>query len=158
MEFTHFDDNGNARMVEVSDKKITKRVAIARGRIYTSEEVIKKIEEGKVEKGDVLGVARVAGIMGSKKTSDLIPMCHPLMITGIDIHFSINNKDNYIESEARVKTVGKTGVEIEAITSCSISLITIYDMCKSLDREMEISNIRLISKSGGKSGSFNRGA
>lgn len=156
MDLSHFDKDGRARMVEISEKDITKRIAVAKGRIYASKEVIKKIEEGTVSKGNVLAVARVAGIMASKRTSDLIPMCHTLMLTGSDIDFVINREESYVESEVSVRTVGKTGVEMEALTACSVSLLTIYDMCKAIDKNMEISNIRLIHKSGGKSGDFYR--
>lgn len=157
MDLTHFDEDGRARMVEISNKDITKREAIVRGRIYASKEVIEKIQEGTVAKGNVLAVARVAGIMASKKTSDLIPMCHPLMLTGTDISFEINEEESYIEAEVSVRTTGKTGVEMEALTACSLTLLTIYDMCKAIDKTMEVTDIRLIHKSGGKSGNFNRG-
>ncbi|NMW85602.1 cyclic pyranopterin monophosphate synthase MoaC [Peptoniphilus sp. AGMB00490] len=156
MDLSHFDKDGRARMVEISEKDVTKRIAVAKGRIYTSREVIKKIEEGTVSKGNVLAVARVAGIMASKRTADLIPMCHTLMLTGSDIDFVINREESYVESEVSVRTVGKTGVEMEALTACSVSLLTIYDMCKAIDKNMEISNIKLIHKSGGKSGDFYR--
>lgn len=156
MELNHFDKDGRARMVEVSEKDDTKRLAIASGRIYASEEVINRVEYGTVKKGNVLAVARVAGIMASKRTSELIPMCHTLMLTGSDIDFRINKEESYIEVEVSVRTIGKTGVEMEALTACSVSLLTIYDMCKAIDKEMEISNIRLIHKSGGKSGDFYR--
>ncbi|MHC5099584.1 cyclic pyranopterin monophosphate synthase MoaC [Peptoniphilus genitalis] len=156
MDLNHFDKDGRARMVEVSEKDDTKRLAIAKGRIYASKEVIERIEEGRIKKGNVLAVARVAGIMASKRTPDLIPMCHTLMLTGSDIDFHINKEEFYVEAEVSVRTIGKTGVEMEALTACSVALLTIYDMCKALDKEMEITNIRLIHKSGGKSGDFYR--
>ena len=156
MGLTHFDDQGNARMVNVSDKEITKRLAIAKGKIYVGQEILDHILAGSVEKGDVLGVARIAGIIASKKTPDLIPMCHPLMITGADIDFEVNDQEKYIEAKASVKTTGKTGVEMEALSAVSVALLTIYDMCKAIDKSMVISDIRLEHKSGGKSGDFNR--
>lgn len=156
MDLNHFDKDGRVRMVEVSEKDDTKRLAIARGRIYASKEVIERIEEGTIKKGNVLAVARVAGIMASKRTSDLIPMYHTLMLTGSDIDFYINKEESYVEAEVSVRTIGKTGVEMEALTACSVALLTIYDMCKALDKEMEITNVKLMHKSGGKSGDFYR--
>lgn len=155
MEFTHFNENGRAYMVEVTDKKDTKRLAIAKGKIKMKKETIKKIKEGLIKKGDVLSVAQVAGIMGSKKTSEIIPMCHNIFLTGLDINFKI--LENEIEIESVVKTYGKTGVEMEALTAVSVAALTIYDMCKSVDKEMVISDIRLIKKVGGKSGLYLRG-
>lgn len=157
MDLTHFDAKGNARMVEVGYKEETKREAIVKGRIYVGDQVLEKILEGKVAKGDVLGVARIAGIMAAKKTSDIIPMCHPLMLTGTDIDFEINHEEKFIEAVVSVRTTGKTGVEMEALHACSVSLLTIYDMCKAIDKSMLISDISLEHKSGGKSGDFNRG-
>lgn len=154
MEFTHFNDKGRAKMVEVGDKEASKREAVAKGQISMKEEVLELIRDGLVEKGDVLGVAQIAGIMGAKKTSDLIPMCHNIFLSGADIDFKF--LDSAIEVEARVKSEGKTGVEMEALTAVSVSLLTIYDMCKVLDKEMEISQIRLVEKRGGKSGDFVR--
>ncbi|MGL4742479.1 MAG: cyclic pyranopterin monophosphate synthase MoaC [Sarcina sp.] len=153
-ELTHFDENGNARMVDVSAKTETKRIAIARGGIRVSSEIIKRIKEGTVEKGDVLGVARIAGIMGSKQTSNIIPMCHPLMINGANIDFEIDEENNEIIIYGEVKTTGKTGVEMEALTAVSIAALTIYDMCKAIDKGMVLTNIHLVSKKGGKSGDF----
>jgi cyclic pyranopterin monophosphate synthase len=155
-EFTHFDDEGKSRMVDISDKKITVREAKARGIIKMKPETLRMIMEGKVKKGDVFGVAKIAGIMGAKKTSDLIPMCHPLEITGIELDFRPLERESSIEIESRVKVTGRTGVEMEAVTAVSIAAVTIYDMCKAADREMIISDIRLIEKRGGKSGEYKR--
>ena len=149
-KLTHFDSKGNAVMVDVSEKNITQRVAIAKGKIY----VIEAIVNDTVEKGDVLGVARVAGIMGVKKTSELIPMCHPLMITKCSIDFNVNEEENYIEAVCTAKVNGKTGVEMEALTGVNVALLTIYDMCKAIDKTMEISEVHLAKKTGGKSGDF----
>ncbi|WMM25028.1 cyclic pyranopterin monophosphate synthase MoaC [Tissierella sp. MB52-C2] len=152
MEFTHFNEHGRAHMVEVGEKEDTKRTAIARGRIKMKIETIQKIREGLIKKGDVLSVAQIGGIMGAKKTSDLIPMCHNIFLTGADIRFNI--MDDYIEVEAETKTTGKTGVEMEALTAVSITCLTIYDMCKAIDKDMIISDIRLVKKTGGKSGIY----
>ncbi len=154
MEFTHFNESGRAHMVEVGDKDITKRTAIATGRISMKKETIDKIKEGLIKKGDVLSVAQVAGIMGAKKTSDIIPMCHNIFLTGADIRFNIG--ETHIDLEAEVKTTGKTGVEMEALTAVSIACLTIYDMCKAVDKDMVISDIKLIKKTGGKSGDYMR--
>lgn len=154
MEFTHFNSEGRARMVEVTDKDETKRMAIAEGFISMNQETLEKLNEGKIKKGDVLSVAQVAGIMGVKKTSDLIPMCHNIFLTGADIKFQVKENGVYIVSE--VKTVGKTGVEIEALTGVSVAALTIYDMCKSVDKGMTIEYVRLLKKTGGKSGDFTR--
>lgn len=153
-KLTHFDSNGNAIMVDVSEKNITKRVAVAKGKIYVNKAVIDAILSNSVEKGDVLGVARVAGIMGVKKTSELIPMCHPLMITKCSIDFDVNEEKNYIEAVCTAKVNGKTGVEMEALTGVNIALLTIYDMCKAIDKTMEITEVHLARKTGGKSGDF----
>ncbi|WP_294349089.1 cyclic pyranopterin monophosphate synthase MoaC [uncultured Clostridium sp.] len=153
-KLTHFDESGNAIMVDVSDKNITKRIAIAKGRIYVNEAVMNAILNNKVEKGDVLGVARVAGIMAVKRTSDLIPMCHPLMITKCTVDFDINKEERYIEAICTAKLTGKTGVEMEALTGATVTLLTIYDMCKALDKSMEITGVHLYKKTGGKSGDF----
>lgn len=154
MEFTHFNSDGRAYMVEVTDKDETKRVAIAEGFISMNEETLEKLTEGRIKKGDVLSVAQVAGIMGVKKTSELIPMCHNIFLTGANIDFRVEENGVYIKSE--VKTVGKTGVEIEALTGVSIAALTIYDMCKSVDKGMTIEYVRLLKKTGGKSGDFSR--
>lgn len=154
MEFTHFNEEGRAHMVEVGHKEDTKRVAIARGKIRMKRETVEKVKEGLIEKGDVLSVAQVAGIMGAKKTSDLIPMCHNINLTGVDIRFNI--LEEAIEVEAEVKTIGKTGVEMEALTAVSITCLTIYDMCKAIDKDMIIEDIKLMKKTGGKSGDYVR--
>lgn len=154
MELTHFNESGRAHMVDVGNKDITKRTAIATGRIRMKKETVDKIKQGLIEKGDVLSVAQIAGIMGAKKTSDLIPMCHNINLNGADIRFSI--QDQYIDLEAEVKTTGKTGVEMEALTAISIACLTIYDMCKAIDKDMIIEDIKLIKKTGGKSGDYMR--
>lgn len=153
-KLTHFDDKGNAVMVDVSDKNITKREAIAKGKIYVNDAVMDAVINDKVEKGDVLGVARVAGIMAVKRTWELIPMCHPLMITKCSIDFNINEEENYIEAICTARVNGKTGVEMEALTGVNIALLTIYDMCKAIDKSMEMGDIHLSKKTGGKSGVF----
>ena len=153
-KLTHFDEKGNAVMVDVSDKNITKREAIAKGKIYVNDAVMDAVINDKVEKGDVLGVARVAGIMAVKRTWELIPMCHPLMITKCSIDFNINEEENYIEAICIAKVNGKTGVEMEALTGVNVALLTIYDMCKAIDKSMEMSDIHLSKKTGGKSGVF----
>lgn len=151
---THFDEHGRARMVDVSPKEDTQREAIARGQIKMKSLTLEVIKEGRVEKGDVLGVARVAAIMAAKKTWNIIPMCHPLFITGCEIDFIMEN-DHTIIIEAKVKTSGKTGVEMEALTAVSAAALTIYDMCKAIDKGMIIEDIHLAHKSGGKSGIWN---
>ncbi len=154
-KLTHFDNSGNARMVDVSDKNKTERVAIAVSRIRVSEETLSLIKEGKIGKGDVLGVARIAGIMASKQASNLIPMCHPLMISSCNVDFEINDKEVCIDIKATVKIVDKTGVEMEALTAATIAALTIYDMCKAVDKRMVIEGTHLLKKTGGKSGEFN---
>ncbi|MBI5641542.1 MAG: cyclic pyranopterin monophosphate synthase MoaC [Nitrospirae bacterium] len=153
---THLDKRGKARMVDVSDKPETKRVAIARGIVKMKKETLRLIQENGFKKGDVLGVARVAGIMAAKKTPGLIPLCHPLNISSVDVDFSLNNRESTITIESKVSITGRTGVEMEALTAVSVAALTIYDMCKSADKEMTISDIFLIEKSGGKSGLFRR--
>ncbi|WP_317310827.1 cyclic pyranopterin monophosphate synthase MoaC [Clostridium thermobutyricum] len=153
-KFTHFDNEGNAVMVDVTDKKETKRVAIATGKVNVSKETLELIKEGKIGKGDVLGVARVAGIMGMKRTSDLIPMCHPIMLNGCSINFEIDDENNSIIIEGMAKISEKTGVEMEALTGVTIAALTIYDMCKAVDKRITISDVHLKSKTGGKSGDF----
>lgn len=152
----HFDEKGNAVMVDVTDKSITERIAIASGKIHVNEKVMRAIVEGTVEKGDVLGVARVAGILGVKQTPHLIPMCHPLFITKCSIDFELNEEELWVKAVCTAKLSGKTGVEMEALTGVSVALLTIYDMCKAIDKRMEIGEIHLDSKSGGKSGEFVR--
>lgn len=156
MKLTHFDKKGKARMVDVTGKAGTVREAKTSGSISMKAETLKQIKKGTIEKGDVLGIARVAGIMAAKRTSELIPMCHPLNITSIDIDFTIDDLRNRIEVKTTVRVTGQTGVEMEALTATSIAALTIYDMCKAVDRGMVISDIILLSKSGGKSGTFKR--
>ena len=154
--FTHLDEKGRAKIVDVSAKESTLREAAAQGKVLMNPNTVKAIEQGEVPKGDVLAVARIAGIMAAKKTSDIIPMCHPLELTGINIDFSSNIEKGEITIKANVKTVGKTGVEMEAMTAVSAAALAIYDMCKSADREIILSDIKLLTKSGGKSGTFVR--
>jgi len=156
MELTHIKEQGRAKMVDVSEKDETIRVAVASGNVYMKRETLDRINEGSVVKGDVLAVAQVAGIMGAKKTSDIIPMCHPIMISSCDINFSLNFEENKVEITATAKTTGQTGIEMEALTAVTIAGLTIYDMCKAIDREMIISDVMLMKKSGGKSGVFER--
>jgi cyclic pyranopterin phosphate synthase len=155
-KLSHLDEQGRARMVDVSEKEITSRMAIARGAIHMRAETLALILEDKIEKGDVFSVARVAGVMAAKKTSELIPMCHPLNITSVEIDLTPRQEPARVEIEASVRVSGKTGVEMEAMTAVSVAGLTIYDMCKAVDREMAISEIRLVKKSGGKSGTFIR--
>ena len=154
MEFTHFDDNGNAYMVDVSGKEVTHRIAVAEGTIAVSREVMDAIKGRKVRKGDVLTVAQVAGIMGTKRTSELIPMCHPLALTNAAVTFEIDSDACEIKAICRAVTDGKTGVEMEALTGATTALLTIYDMCKAIDKRMVVRDVHLVEKSGGKSGEF----
>ena len=154
MEFTHFDQNGAAWMVDVGGKADTEREAVAEGSIFMSRECFDKVREGSMKKGDVLGVARVAGIMGAKKTSELIPLCHILNLTKLAIDFEMVPEKCEIRARCTAKTTGKTGVEMEALTGVSVALLTLYDMCKAADKTMEIGRIALLEKSGGKSGTF----
>ncbi|MCI5773596.1 MAG: cyclic pyranopterin monophosphate synthase MoaC [Erysipelotrichaceae bacterium] len=151
-EFTHFNEQGEAIMVDVSEKNATKRQAIAKGSIYVCEEILNKIKNKDIAKGDVLGVARIAGIMGVKRTSELIPLCHPLPISKVSIDFEI--VDDHIDCYCTVKVDHKTGVEMEALCGVNIALLTIYDMCKAVDKRMVINNVHLVEKTGGKSGHF----
>jgi len=155
-EFTHLDTLGSVRMVDVSDKPQTARAAMAQGIIVMKPETLEKIQDQTVKKGNVLETARIAGIMAAKKTSELIPMCHPLNITHVQIDFFPDNEKHAIRIEASVKITGQTGVEMEALTAVTVAALTIYDMCKSYDKEMIISDMMLLEKSGGKSGSFVR--
>lgn len=155
-EFTHFDQEGHARMVDVSEKAETAREAIAAGTIRMSRECFDKVKAGTMKKGDVLGVARIAGIMGAKKTSELIPLCHILNLTKAEISFQMFEAECKIEARCVVKVTGRTGVEMEALTGVNVALLTIYDMCKAVDKGMEIGEIRLLRKSGGKSGLYER--
>ena len=154
---THFDKEGNAVMVDVSGKKVTYRTALATGYIAVGPEIMACVTEGNVKKGDVLGVARVAGIMGVKKTSELVPMCHPLPIQKCSIDYELDEEQNRIHVFCTVKTEGKTGVEMEALTGVQVTLLTIYDMCKAIDKHMVMTNIHLVEKTGGKSGDFHFG-
>ena len=154
MEFSHFDDEGNAIMIDVSGKEVTQRRALAEGKIRVSREVFEARSGRKVKKGDVLTVAQVAGIMGTKKTAELIPMCHLLNLANSEVRFEMNPDKLEIKAFCQVKTEGKTGVEMEALTGVSTALLTIYDMCKAIDKRMVIEDIHLCEKSGGKSGDF----
>ena len=154
MEFTHFDEQGNARMVDVSEKEVTHRIAVAEGVISVSREVMDAIKGNNVKKGDVLTVAQVAGIMGTKRTPDLIPMCHPLSLTNAEVTYEVDDENCEIKAVCRAVTDGKTGVEMEALTGVSIALLTIYDMCKAIDKRMVIREVHLVEKTGGKSGDF----
>ena len=156
LKFTHLDEKGKARMVDVGQKSDTERFAMAKGRVVMMPSTLELIQKGGVAKGDVLAVARVAGIMGGKRTPDLIPMCHPLLLTHVSLELepavSADGRTGIVDITASVKTTGKTGVEMEALTAVSVAALTIYDMCKAVDRTMQIESIRLAQKSGGKSG------
>ena len=156
-EFTHFDQKGNAIMVDVSDKEKTARKAVAQGSIHLGAEALDAVLNNKVKKGDVLGVARIAGIMAVKNTSTLIPMCHPLLITGCAVDFEIDQEQQLVRAYCTVKVSGNTGVEMEALTGVTTALLTIYDMCKAINKEMKISDIMLLEKTGGKSGTYRKG-
>lgn len=156
MEFTHMNDQGRAKMVDVSEKEDTVRTAVACGSIYMNRETLEKIRDGQIKKGDVLSVAQVGGIMGAKATPSIIPMCHPIMISGCDIGFSMDFENNKIDIEATTRCAGKTGVEMEALTAVSVAALTIYDMCKAIDKGMIIKDVMLVRKSGGKSGLYER--
>lgn len=156
MELTHINEEGRAKIVDISEKKETVREAVAIGYVSMKRETLERVKEGSISKGDVLAVAQVGGIMGAKNTPQIIPMCHPVMISGCDINFKMDFENSRIEIIATTKTVGKTGIEMEALTAVSTAALTIYDMCKAIDREMIINNIMLIRKSGGKSGIFER--
>lgn len=155
-DLTHFDPEGRARMVDVGAKGETVREATARGRVTMKPDTLARIRDGRIAKGDVLAVAQVAGIMGAKRTPDLIPMCHPLLLSGIDMRFRLDEPTTSVEIEATVRITGRTGVEMEALTAVSVAALTVYDMCKSVDREMVIDRVRLVRKAGGKSGEFVR--
>jgi len=152
--FTHFDDKGAAHMVNVGDKDVTERSATATARVIMKPETLALIQDGKAKKGDVLGVARLAGIMAAKKTADLIPLCHPLALTNVTVDFTIDAPASAIDIFATCKLKGRTGVEMEALTAATVTGLTIYDMCKAVDRGMEITGTRLLEKSGGKSGIY----
>ena len=153
-DFSHFNEDGRARMVDVCGKDVTKRTAVAVGRVLVNRECFDLIKSGGMKKGDVLGTAQIAGIMGAKKTSEVIPMCHPIMINGANITFHLNEEDLAVEIQSEVKCSGVTGVEMEALTAVSIAALTVYDMCKAVQKDMVIDQIHLVSKSGGKSGDF----
>ena len=153
-DFTHLEDQGRARMVDVGDKASSRRKAIARAEIHMSPETIQALTQGGIPKGDVLAVARVAGIQAAKKTAELIPLCHPLPLTSVTVEFEI--KEDRVEIESKAETFGQTGVEMEALTACSVAALTIYDMCKALDRLMVIESVALWEKEGGKSGDWKR--
>ncbi len=153
---THVDNKGQARMVDVSEKKVSERRATARARVAMQPETLRLIKEDKIKKGDVLSVARVAGIMAAKRTFELIPLCHPLQINSVEVDFELDEEASCVEINTSVRTSGRTGVEIEALTAASVAGLTIYDMCKAVDRAMTVSNIQLVSKSGGRSGNFRR--
>jgi len=155
--FSHFNEKGKGHMVDVIQKKETERIAIAAGSIKMGKDTLLKVKSMGMKKGDVISVAQLAGIMGAKKTSDLIPLCHNINLHGVDLDFILNESTSSIDIKATVKTVGKTGVEMEALTAVSIAALTIYDMCKAVDKDMVIYNIRLIEKIGGKSGHYKRG-
>jgi cyclic pyranopterin monophosphate synthase len=154
--FTHFDKEGKARMVDVSDKAETERTATAKGSVIMQPATLALIKEGAVKKGDVLSVARLAGIMGAKRTPDLIPLCHPLALTSVQVDLTLDEARNAVDITATCKLTGKTGVEMEALTAVSVAALTVYDMCKAVDKGMQIADIRLTHKSGGKSGTFER--
>lgn len=155
-EFSHFNEKGRARMVDVSEKNETNRTAVAAGKVLVNEETFRLIKTGGMKKGDVLATAQIAGIMGAKRTPDIIPMCHPIMISGVDIDFNLNEEELAVEICATAKCTGVTGVEMEALTAVSVAALTVYDMCKAVQKDMVISDIRLLKKTGGKSGEFVR--
>jgi len=155
-KLTHLDEKGRPKMVYVGEKKDTDREAVASGKIFLSEETYSRLKKGDLKKGDVLSTAQIAGIMGAKKTSEIIPMCHNIFITGVEMEFNLNDGDKSVDIISKAKTTGKTGIEMEALTGVSISALTIYDMCKAIDKNMVISDIKLIKKSGGKSGTYLR--
>ncbi len=155
-QFTHLDEKGKSRMVDVTGKSVTSREAVAQGKVLMKPETARAIEAQTIAKGDVLAVAKIAGVMAAKKTSDLIPLCHPLEITAVDVSFRTDARRGEIEIEATVRTRGRTGVEMEALAAVSAAALTIYDMCKAVDRGMILSDIRLMLKRGGKSGTYRR--
>lgn len=153
-DFTHFNNSGRAFMVDVGDKDITLRTASAFGKVLVNKETFELIKNGGMKKGDVLTTAQIAGIMGAKKTSEIIPMCHPIIINNIDMELSLNEKDLSVDIVSKVKCNGKTGVEMEALTACSIAALTVYDMCKAVQKDIVISEIKLMEKTGGMHGDF----
>lgn len=155
-EFTHFDETGRAKMVDVGEKGLTKRTAVAAGRVLVSRETFSLIQSGGMKKGDVLTVAQLAGIMGAKRTPDLIPMCHPILMDGVTLSLTLDESRCSVEITATVSCTGKTGVEMEALTAVSVAALTVYDMCKAVQKDMVIDNIRLLSKEGGVHGDYKR--
>ena len=155
-DFSHFNGSGRARMVDVSEKADTVRIAVAAAKVYVNEQTFALIKTGGLKKGDVLAVAQVAGIMGAKKTPDLIPMCHPIMLSGADIDFALNEAEHCVEITATTKCTGATGVEMEAMCAVSTAALTVYDMCKAVQKDMVITDIRLVSKTGGVHGDYKR--
>lgn len=156
-DLTHFNQEGHAHMVDVGDKAVTARVAVAAGIITMQPETLRMITQGEHKKGDVLGIARIAAIMASKRTSELIPLCHPIGLTHVDVQFSVDLNESQIECQVRTETRSQTGVEMEALTATQVGLLTIYDMCKAVDRGMQMTQIRLLEKQGGKSGHWTAG-
>ena len=157
LTLSHLDDEGHARMVDISAKQASVRTAVARGRVLIGEEAFRLVEENRIRKGDVLSVAQVAGILGAKQTSRLIPLCHDVLLEGVDIDLELNEDDFAIDVRAFVKTTGPTGVEMEALTAVSVAALTIYDMCKSVSKEIAITDTQLLAKTGGQSGDYRRG-
>ena len=155
LHLTHLDEQGNAKMVDVGDKDVTSREAVARGHVSIQPETLRLIKVGLMKKGDVLTIAQLAGIMGAKKTSELIPLCHPLPLDRVDVDLELDEAESRINITATAKTTARTGVEMEALTAVSVAALTLYDMCKSVDREMRIEGVRLVKKSGGRSGDIN---
>ena len=155
-DLTHFNESGRAKMVDVSEKSETSRTAVAAGRVRMNRETFELVKTGGMKKGDVLGAAQIAGIMAAKRTPDLIPMCHTLLLSGVDMAFELNDADCTVDITATVRCQGVTGVEMEALTAVSVAALTVYDMCKAVQKDMEITDIRLLSKSGGKSGDYHR--
>ena len=155
-DFTHFNSEGRAKMVNVGEKPITERIAVAAGRVLVNKDTFTLIKTGGMKKGDVLTVAQIAGVMGAKRVPDIIPMCHPVITNGIDLHLSLDEERTSVEIEASVSCDGKTGVEMEALTAVSVACLTVYDMCKAVQKDMVISDIRLVSKTGGVHGDYNR--
>lgn len=156
MDFTHFDDNGKARMVNVGDKDVTQRTATAGASVLVNADTFALIKSGGMKKGDVLTVAQIAGIMGAKRTPDLIPMCHPILIDGVNLNLSLDDEKQSVEILATVSCAGRTGVEMEALTAASVAALTVYDMCKAVQKDIVISNLRLVNKTGGVHGDFAR--
>ena len=153
-DFTHFNDQGRAKMVDVGEKPVSRRTAVAAGRVLVNEHTFALIQSGGMKKGDVLTVAQIAGVMGAKRTPDIIPMCHPILMDGINLELSLDEGRKSVEIRATVSCDGRTGVEMEALTAVSVTALTIYDMCKAVQKDMRITNIRLLEKSGGKSGDY----